>query len=90
MQYSLSEFPIISSRTTIVDWVLGRFLLVLMTVLVAGMECSIAQKDTQGKEDWGNRPVIVEIGRFAFVTSEQGEHLRNAITTITHCQLTAR
>ena len=80
MQYSLSEFPIISSRTTIVDWVLGRFLLVLMTVLVAGMECSIAQKDTQGKEDWGNRPVIVEIDRFAFVTSEQGEHLRNAIT----------
>ncbi len=58
---------------------LGKFLVVMMAVLLAGMESSSAQKSLQGEESWGKRPVVVEIGRFAFVTREQGEYISNAI-----------
>ena len=79
MQYSLSEFQLIPSRGIVVARIPWRFLLAMMVVFVAGMESFPAQDSLQGKEDWGKRPAIVEIGRFAFVTSEQGEHLRDAI-----------
>ncbi|MCP4847316.1 MAG: hypothetical protein GY899_05130 [Verrucomicrobiaceae bacterium] len=52
----------------------------MMVVLLAVMGSSHAQQVQQEEQGWGNRPVIIEVGRFAFVTRVQGEYLRNAIT----------
>jgi membrane-bound serine protease (ClpP class) len=80
MQYSLSEFRIISGAAAIIESAPGKFLLRLIILLAACMECSRGQSAPLGKEIWEDRPAVIDIGRYAFVTSEQGEYLRNVIT----------
>ncbi len=79
MQYSLSVFQSISN-VVIGIGVRLKGLRWSCLVLLAGAVAGASEQDVpEDKGAWKNRPVVLEVGRYAFVTSQQGEYLRNSL-----------
>jgi membrane-bound serine protease (ClpP class) len=79
MQYSLSVFRSISN---VVIGIGGHLkgLRWLSLALLSGVVAGASAQDVPGdKGNWKNRPVVLEVGRYAFVTRQQGEHLRDSL-----------
>ncbi|MFP6872062.1 MAG: NfeD family protein [Verrucomicrobiales bacterium] len=80
MQYSLSVFQSISNVVISIGFNLKAFRWQCLAFLVGAMAGASAQDDERIEGGWKNRPVVLEVGRYAFVTRQQGEYLRNSLT----------
>jgi membrane-bound serine protease (ClpP class) len=80
MQYSLFEIPIKSIGSGAKLSIPGQCLVVMAFIFAVAINCSPAQESTQEPASWKGQPVVVNLGRYAFVTNGQGEHIRGVIS----------
>ena len=80
MQYSLFEIPIIIRRLGLRLQLTYQCLLLMGILLIAQINFSPVQGAVDDKDKWSGRPVVINTDRYTFVTDNQGQRLREAIT----------